>query len=249
MITCLLVDDELNCLDMLEWLLQRYTPQMQVLGKFQSGAEATAALGKLRPDIVFLDIEMPHMNGFDFLEQVPKLDFDIVFTTAYNKFALKAFKYSALNYLLKPIDPEDLVKTVERVKDKIATPSMEQIQVLMEGLRNERKATPERVALSTGDGLVFVRTEDILYCQAESNYTRVALKSGQKLLISKTLKDIDDTLSLQDFFRVHNSFLININQIVKFVRGDGGYILMPDDMHITISRSRREEFFDMFDKF
>jgi two-component system LytT family response regulator len=171
----------------------------------------------------------------------------VVFTTAYDKFAIKAFKYSALNYLLKPVDPDDLKATIEKVNAKKSAPSQEQIELLFQNLKNLQSV--ERVALSTGDGLIFVQTKDIIYCQAESNYTNVVMQDKKKILVAKTLKDIDETLSGRDFFRVHNSFLININHIKKFVRGDGGYILMPDDTQITISRNKREEFFDMFSKF
>jgi two-component system, LytTR family, response regulator len=248
MIKAILIDDEQNAIEMLEWLLKTYCPVVQVVAMCNNGEAGIAAIHKHKPDVVFLDIEMPKMNGFDMLEQFDNLFFDVVFTTAYNKFAIKAFRYSALNYLLKPVDPEDLQATIKRLEDRKSTMGKDQLNLLLENMKNLSNPV-QRIALSTGDGLIFVNTADIMYCQAESNYTHVVLTNKNKILVAKTLKDIDETLSGKDFFRVHNSFLININQIKKFVRGDGGYILMNDDTQITIARSKREEFFEMFSKF
>lgn len=248
MIKAIIVDDEQNCVEMLEWLLKTYCPMVTIVAMCNSGEQGIEAINRHRPDVVFLDIEMPKMNGFAMLEKFDELFFDVVFTTAYNKFAIKAFRYSALNYLLKPVDPEDLQMTVKKLEDKKTAVGKDQLNLLLENMKN--LANPvQRIALSTGDGLIFVNTADIMYCQAESNYTNVVLTNKNKILVAKTLKDIDETLSGKDFFRVHNSFLININQIKKFVRGDGGYIVMNDDTQITIARSKREEFFEMFSKF
>ena len=252
MIKSILIDDEQNSLEMMEWLLTTYCPEVSILAQCNSAETGMEAIRRLQPDVVFLDIEMPRMNGFDMLEQFDKLTFDVVFCTAYDQFALKAFRYSALNYLLKPVDPDDLKETVRRIAEKQNTPTREQISMLLKTIREEpaaARATPPRIALTTSDGLIFVSTQDILYCEAESNYTKIVLAGGKKIMVAKVLKDIDDTLSGEDFFRIHNSFLINVNHIKKFVRNDGGYIVMADDATITISRSRRQAFMDMFPKF
>jgi two-component system LytT family response regulator len=207
------------------------------------------AIHKYMPDVVFLDIEMPHMNGFDMLEQFDKLFFDVVFCTAYDQFAIKAFRYSALNYLLKPVDPDDLKETIRRLEEKKSAPSQGQIELLLQNIRQTNKPGVQRIALTTGDGMIFVPTTDILYCEAESNYTAVVLEGGKKILVSKVLKEIDEALAGPDFFRIHNSFLININRIKKFVRGDGGYVVMEDGASVSISRSRRQEFMELFSKF
>jgi len=248
MIHAVLIDDEQNCLEMLEWLLKTYCPDVAVDEMCDSGEKGIDAVLRHKPDVVFLDIEMPRMNGFEMLEKFDKIFFDVVFTTAYDKFAVKAFRYSALNYLLKPIDPEDLQATIVRIEEKKNAPSRGQLDLLLENLRS-LKQTPQRVALSTNDGLIFIETKDIMYCQAESNYTTVMMANGKKALVAKTLKDIDETLSGNDFHRIHNSYLININYITKFVRGAGGYIVMNDGTQITISRSRREDFFELFSRF
>ena len=249
MIRCVLVDDESNSLEMMEWLLKTYCPQVQIEAMCNSAEAGIEAINRYKPDVVFLDIEMPHMNGFDMLEQFDKLTFDVVFCTAYDQFAIKAFKYSALNYLLKPVDPDDLKETIRRLEDRKVTPSREQLELLMQGIKNSQRPTVGRIALTTGEGLLFVTTADILYCMADSNYTSVVLKGGKKILVSKVLKDIDEALSGPDFYRIHNSYLINLNHISKYVRGDGGYVVMQDGVTVSISRSRRQEFMELFEKF
>jgi two-component system LytT family response regulator len=248
MIKAILIDDETAARDMLAWLLQTYCPQVVLLAQCSSAAEGMNAIKLQKPDLVFLDIEMPGMNGFDMLEKLETIDFQVVFTTAYDQFAVKAFRFAALNYLLKPIDPADLQETMHRFEQKKSVIGKEQLNLLLENL-NPAKKQVDRIALSTGDGLVFVRTADIAYCKADSNYTRVAMADGKIITVAKTLKELDDTLSGSDFIRVHNSFLVNINHIKKYVKGDGGYIVMPDDAQITISRSKRDDFFQLFSKF
>jgi two-component system LytT family response regulator len=249
MIRCILIDDESNSLEMMEWLIKTYCPQVSIDAMCNSSEKGIEAIRKFKPDVVFLDIEMPHMNGFDMLEQFDKLFFDVVFCTAYDQFAIRAFKYSALNYLLKPVDPADLQETIRRLEEKKSSPSKEQIEMLLQNIRANTKPPVQRIALTTNDGMIFVSTQDILYCEAESNYTSVVLKGGKKILVSKVLKDIDETLSGSDFYRIHNSYLININHIKKYVRGDGGYVIMENDVTISISRSRRHEFMELFSKF
>lgn len=249
MIRAILIDDESNSLEMMEWLLKTYCPQVQVEAMCNSAAKGIDAINKFRPDVIFLDIEMPHMNGFDMLEEFDKLSFDVVFCTAYDQFAIRAFKYSALNYLLKPVDPEDLKETIRRIEEKKMAPSREQLELLLENIRKPSKPTAQRIALTTGDGMIFVPTKDILYCNAESNYTNVVLTGGRKILVSKVLKEIDEALAGPDFFRIHNSYLVNLNHITKFVRGDGGYVVMQDGASVSISRSKRQEFMELFEKF
>lgn len=249
MIRAILIDDEKNALEMMEWLIRTYCPQVQIAAMCLSAGEGIEAIKKHSPDVVFLDIEMPHMSGFDMLEQFERLTFNVVFCTAYDQFAIRAFKYSALNYLLKPVDPEDLKQTIERINEKKNVPTREQFDLLLQTINEQNRPTPQRIALSTSDGLIFVPTTDIIYCEAESNYTTVVLDGGKKIVVSKVLKDIDEALSGPDFFRVHSSFLININRIKKFVRGDGGYIIMDNDATVSISRSRRQEFMEMFSRF
>ncbi|HRH64765.1 MAG TPA: LytTR family DNA-binding domain-containing protein [Bacteroidia bacterium] len=247
MIHAIIIDDEPQCIETLSILLKMHCPEITLDASCENAEKGILAINKYNPEVVFLDIEMPKMSGFDMLEKLDTISFHVVFTTAYNQFALKAFKYSALNYLLKPIDPDDLKETLFRIKDSKAGPMKEQMDILLNSIHQYNK--PLRIALSTGDGMVFVNTSNIMYCQSESNYTHVRLISGEKYLLAKSLKEFEDTLPEKDFFRIHNSFLVNLNEIKKFVRGDGGYVIMNDGTQIAIARARREEFFALFDKF
>ena len=249
MIKTVLIDDEGNALEMMEWLLQTYCPQVEIAAMCTSAQQGIEAINKHKPDVVFLDIEMPVMNGFDMLEQFDDLFFDVVFCTAYDQFALRAFKYSALNYLLKPVDPEELKNTVQRIEKFKAVPTREQFNLLLQNLKNTEKTTPQRIALTHNDGLIFVPTAEIVFCEAESNYTKVHLADGKKIMVSKVLKDLVEALAGPDFYRVHSSFLININRIKKFIRGEGGYLVMDNDAMVSISRSRKQEFMELFSKF
>ena len=179
MIRCILIDDESNSLEMMEWLLKTYCPQVSIEAMCNSADAGIEAIHKYKPDVVFLDIEMPHMNGFDMLEQFDRLFFEVVFCTAYDQFAIKAFKYSALNYLLKPVDPDDLKETIRRIEDKKAIPTREQIDLLIQNVRGASKVTVARIALTTNDGMIFVSTQDIIYCEAESNYTNIVTPKSQ----------------------------------------------------------------------
>jgi two-component system, LytTR family, response regulator len=249
MIRCILIDDEADSLEVMEMLIKTYCPQVKIEAVCNNAEKGIAAINQFRPDVVFLDIEMPNMNGFDMLEKFDDLFFDVVFITAYHQFAIKAFRYSALNYLLKPVDPDDLVKTIERVEKKKTAPLKEQMEMLLHHFHNPDKQTISRIALTTAEGLLFVNTADIIFCESDSNYTKVILKDGKKILVSKPLKDLDDTLAGPDFYRIHNSFLVNLNHIKKYVRGEGGYVIMDDGSTVSISRTRKQEFVELFSKF
>ena len=249
MIRCVLIDDEMDSLEVMEMLLKTYCPQVEIVAICNSAKQGIAAINQFRPDVVFLDIEMPNMNGFDMLEQFDELFFEVVFITAYHQFAVKAFKYSALNYLLKPIDPDDLVETIRRIEKSRVPPLKEQMELLLQSVRQPANTTIARIALTTSYGMLFVDTKDIIYCESDNNYTTVKLVGGKKLIVSKTLKEIDDTLAGTDFYRIHNSYLIHLGHIRKFVRGDGGYVVMDDDTTVSISRTKKQEFLDLFSRF
>jgi two-component system LytT family response regulator len=249
MIRCILIDDENDSLEVMEMLLKTYCPQVTIEARCSNAMEGIKAINKFRPDVVFLDIEMPNMNGFDMLSTFDELTFEVVFVTAYHQFAIKAFRYSALNYLLKPIDPDDLLETIRRIEKQKLAPLKEQMELLLQHVSNTGPSTVARIALTTSYGLLFADTKDILYCESDNNYTSVKMKDGRKILVSKTLKEIDETLSGPDFYRIHNSFLINLGHIQKYVRGDGGYILMNDEKVVSISRTRKQDFLELFSKF
>lgn len=249
MIRCVLIDDEADSLEVMEMLLKTYCPQVKIEALCNSAEKGIAAINEYRPDVVFLDIEMPNMNGFDMLEKFDELFFDVVFITAYHQFAIKAFRYSALNYLLKPVDPDDLVETIRRIEKNKTAPLKEQMELLMQSVSKTGNQTISRIALTTAYGMLFVETKDIIFCESDNNYTNVKMTGGKKILVSKTMKEIDETLSGPDFYRIHNSFLINLTHIQKFVRSDGGYVVMDDDTTVSISRTKKQDFLDLFSKF
>lgn len=249
MVRCILIDDEANALEMMEWLMKTYCPQAEIIAMCNTAEQGIEAIRTYKPDVVFLDIEMPRMNGFDMLEQVKDLSFEIVFCTAYDQFAIKAFKYAALNYLLKPVEPDELRITMQRIETKRMVPVNEQLALILDQLYRPEKSTPSRIALTTSEGLVFVSIQDIIYCKAESNYTSVILTDGRRIKVSKVLKEINETLSGPEFYRVHSSFLIAISHVKRYVRGESGYIVMDNDDNITISRNRRQEFLELFSRF
>jgi two-component system, LytTR family, response regulator len=243
----ILIDDEKNALEMLEWMLQKNCPEVEIMAMCDSPLDGLEKIKSLKPDVIFLDIEMPQLNGFDLLDRLGKHDSDVIFTTAYNQFAIKAFKVCALDYLLKPIDPEDLKATVQKAANKKNKMSPEQLDLLLSYMKPE-KPKSKRIALTASDHLIFVETEKIIYCESDSNYTLFFLTDGQKIIVSKTLKDVEEILEGSDFFRVHASYLINMKHVSKFTRGDGGYVVMSNNQHITVSRKKKDEFFEMFSK-
>lgn len=246
MIRALLVDDEKPCLEILSWQLNRFCPEVEVIAVCDSAENALSILNNQVVDLVFLDIEMPHMNGFELLQRLKKIRFEIIFTTAYDMFAVKAFKYSALDYLLKPIDKDELIQAIDKVKEKKdRTILPEQLNIFFENFYNQKQPS-QKIALPTLNGLEFVIADDIIHCQSEGNYTHIFLKDGGKFLICRTLKETEELLSGHNFFRIHHSHTINLNHIKKYVKGDGGYVIMSNNSSINVSRSRKEELLKMF---
>ncbi len=241
------IDDERNALEMLEWIVKKNCPEVELVALCDSPLEGIEKIKALKPDLVFLDIEMPQLNGFDLLERLGNYNFDVIFTTAYNQFAIRALKICALDYLLKPIDSDELKEAVQKAAAKKGSVSTQQLEMLMSYFKPEKPKT-RRIALTVSDHLIFVDTNDIVYCESDSNYTIFFLTNGEKVMISKTLKDVEEILEGSDFFRIHASYLINMKHVSKFTRGDGGYVVMSNNQHITVSRKKKDEFFEMFSK-
>ena len=239
----IIVDDELYCTELLSSLLAKHCPEVEVLSEFNDPQKAAAYIQASPPDLLFLDIEMPRLNGFDLLERVRPVTFQVVFTTAYNQYALRAIKISALDYLLKPIDAEELKSAVEKAKQQRQSPHWAQFE-LMERHRSPGGAPPATIALSTMEGLHFVEVADIVYCQSEGSYTNLFFTDGQSMLLSKPIKEVGEMLIPAGFLRVHNSFLISLSQIKKYIRGEGGEIIMKNGHTVPVSRSRKAEFLE-----
>lgn len=232
----LIIDDEVNCCKTMQMMLQSFT-DVQVVGIGRDGVEGLQMIQSEKPDVVFLDIEMPRMNGFEMLEQLDKIDFRLVFTTSYDQYALKAFRYSAIDYLLKPIDKSELARAMEKVQKSNKTIPA-QIEMLLQ--RVQHSASINKIAVPTMEGLQMILIEDIIYGEADDNYTILHLRQKRKVVVSTTLKDIEETLTEFPFARVHRCFLVNLNAIEKYVKGDGGYLIMSDGSSIDVSRTRKE---------
>jgi len=246
MIKAILVDDELHCLDTLSILLKEYCPDVQVVEQCSSAQAALEAIKKVKPSVLFLDIEMPGMNGFELLEKIDNINFSIIFTTSYNQYAIKAIRFSALDYLLKPIDCEDLMVAVNKVMRVTQPPSSEQLNMLMNIIQNKNTGF-SKIAVPTAEGFELIQANEIVYCEADDNYTYFFLKSKSKILACRTLKDVEEQLeSFSSFVRVHHSYLVNLNEVSKYVRGEGGYLLMSTGSTVNVSRSRKEALLKFF---
>jgi two-component system LytT family response regulator len=239
MITATIVDDEPFSCESLATLLERYCPDVKVLDICYSAAVALKSISEKKPDILFLDIEMPYMNGFELLEQLPEIDFKLIFTTSYDQYAIKAIRFSALDYLLKPIDREELQKAVQKVIVQSLSLLPQQIEILLQKL-NHPVIAINKIAIPTMEGLQMIFVESIISCAADSNYTNLLLKNKQKIVASRTLKEIEEMLEDYSFARVHHSSLVNLNEVEKYIKGEGGYLLMSDGTTVDVSRSRKE---------
>jgi len=239
MIKALIVDDEKNSCEALQLLLEKSCPEVQVVGIANSGAEALQKIPGLRPQLVFLDIEMPNMNGFQLLEQLQKIDFELIFTTSYDQYAIKAFKFSAIDYLLKPVDREELEKAVEKVSKKLTNNINQQLGILLQKI-NQPSVPVQKIALPTMQGLELVSIDSIISCSANSNYTEFFLGDKKRILVSRTLKETEELLEDYSFLRVHHSHIVNLNAITRYVKGEGGYLIMNDGSTVDVSRSRKD---------
>jgi two-component system LytT family response regulator len=240
MIKSIIVDDEVHCLDIMAILLNDYCPGVQVLEQCISAKNALAAIEKYAPDLVFLDIQMPVMNGFELLETFDEIPFSVIFTTSYNQYAIKAIRFSALDFLLKPIDPKELVAAIHKIETRNHKPSLAQFRMLREVIQQKENSFT-RIALPTAEGFELISANEIIRCEANDNYTCLHLKNKSRMIVCRTLKDIED--QLQDFpvfIRVHNSYIVNLNEVTKYVRGEGGYLVMSDQSTVSVSRSRKE---------
>ncbi|PWT99092.1 MAG: DNA-binding response regulator [Bacteroidetes bacterium] len=246
MIKAIIIDDEIHCLDTLNILLTDYCPEVQVVEQCVLARKAIGAIEKHKPDLIFLDIEMPAMNGFELLEQLVPFSFSLIFTTSYDQYAIKAIKFSALDYLLKPIDPKELVAAVQKVRTKKHPPSLEQFQVLLNHIQH-KEANFNKLAVPTSEGYELLLVTDIVRCEADDNYTHVFLKNKKKITACRTLKEIEEQLdSFASFLRVHHSYLVNLNEISRYIRGEGGYLIMSDGSTVNVSRSRKDALLKFF---
>lgn len=241
MIKAIIVDDEKKAVHSLILLLNEYCPEIEIAGTANSAVDGIKEIQQKKPDLVFLDVEMPHANGFDMLEKLPERKFDVIFITAHNDFAIKAFKYSAVDYILKPVDIQELIDAVKKVTDKHSKQSdvFPDYKVLLENIKSP---VPKKIAVPTGDSLEYIDTNDIISIEADRSYSVIKLVSKKTMTVCKNLTDFQNILDERKFFRIHKSHLINLEHVVRLIRVDSGYVEMSDGSKIIISRRRREEF-------
>lgn len=241
MIRTLIIDDEQHCIDRLVHLLEIHKDHVHLMDALQSVAEGVTAIKKFKPDLIFLDVQINDKTGFDLLKQIDTNDFEVIFTTAHDKYAVQAFKFSAIDYLLKPVDADDLYQSLEKVSKKVAEKTNnERLDILLHNLKSTKGAT-KKISIPTVNGFVFVQVTDILRCQSEINYTTIFLKDKQKITVAKTLKEFEELLTEYNFFRVHNSHLINLAYIKSYNKGKGGVVTMMDQTDIEVSTRRKDE--------
>ena len=240
----IIVDDEKGCRDSLESLLQDF-PEINIIAIVDSIALAEEAIKNLHPQLVFLDIEMPGGTGFELLEKISPINFDIIFTTAYDQYAIKAIKYSALDYLLKPVDPTELSEAINRFTSKKHDQDLinTKFKTLLNNIGGE--ASHQKIAIPDGEGLNFIKISDIIRFQSDGSYTYMYALGNQKpTLISKPIGDYQEMLTNESFIRIHRSHLINLQHVSKYVKGEGGYAVMSDDSKVDVSRRKKAEFIE-----
>ena len=243
MITAILIDDDSNLRNGMKSLLSRYAPQIHIIGEADSVESGTALLLQNPPQVLFLDIHLGDGSGFDLLEEVNKkgkLNSQIVFITAHEQYAIKAFRFSALDFLLKPVDPEELEKVIGKLKNVIdKNDNVAHIDLLLENIR-KKVDNFKRIALSNSDGIHLFEVSDIIRCESEDNYTKFYIKNNKPILISRTLKEYEDLLTEHGFERIHQSHLINLAYLKSYIKKDGGYVVMADNSNLPISQRKKD---------
>jgi two-component system LytT family response regulator len=247
MIRSIIVDDEPDAVKFIRSLVEEYCDEVAVVDTAGNAAEGVKKIQEHKPDLVFLDVEMPHGSGFDLLASFPKKSFDVIFITAFNHYAIRAIKFSAVDYILKPININEFVSAVRKVKDRRSDRSYENVdyQKLLENLRTGQ---PSKLAIPTSEGMEYLATKEIIRIEADRSYSWFYLKDGKKHLVSRNLKEYQELLGDQDFFRPHNSHLINLHHVSKYIRQEGGYIIMSDESSVPLSRGKKDLFLTYMSK-
>ena len=237
MLKTVLVDDEINALEALEWKLNRYIGDVQII-KCNSPIEAIDVIQKEKPDLVFLDIDMPEMDGFELLKRLSYTNFDLIFTTAHDEFALKAIKVSAIDYLLKPVDKDELITAVDKV---IASRKGNNLEDKLQSLFSNLHEKSDKINIAADGKIYLLDRADVIMLKSDKSYTTIFLTNEKKIVVSKTLKEVEKKFMYPEFFRVHNSFLININHVKEYLKSLGGELIMTNGMSASISRNKKNE--------
>ncbi|MBD8488375.1 response regulator transcription factor [Echinicola sp. CAU 1574] len=244
-----IIDDELHCIESLEHELADLAPEIVVAFSSTNVEEAMDWLKKMEIDLLFLDVEMPRLNGFELLDVMGNINFEVVFTTAYSQYAVKAFQYKAFHYLLKPINKAELQGVLDKFED-VKQHEKDQLDHKMTefiGQLKKNNIIKSKIAVPVSEGLEFIKVDEIIYAQSQNNYSLLYLDDGSNLLFSKTLKEVEKTLSKYFFIRIHQSYLINPNYMRKYYRNDGGSVLMENGKILPISQRKKEEILSLFE--
>lgn len=248
MLKAIIVENEQRSRNMLTSLLKDFCKNVEFMVSVSTVDAAISAIGQYSPDVVFLDIELNEETGFDLLKKLQNIEFEIIFTTAHEHYALKAIKFCAIDYLLKPIDVEDLKTALAKVEMKKEKYILNKnLSVLLQNM-NASNTDDHQIAISSMEGLTFIHVSAILYCQSDGPYTIIYLKDDDKIISSKNLKEYENLLNDHPFFRIHKSFLINLRQMKKYIRGDGGQVLMTNGVTIDVSKRKKIEFLNTLSK-
>lgn len=243
MISAIIVDDEQQCIDRLTGLLkEHFTQTIHVAAECKNVEQAVAAIKEHAPQLILLDVQLHNQTGFDLLMRLPEITFELIFTTAYEKYAVQAFKFSAIDYLLKPVDPNELGQAIARLKEQISLKhTSRKLDTLFHNLKNVA-GIPKRICLPVSTGFVFLEVADIIRCESRINYTTFFLKDKKELVVAKTLKEFEEMLKEDNFYRVHNSHLVNLAYIKSYHKGKDSFVTMADGSRIDVSTRRKEEF-------
>jgi two-component system LytT family response regulator len=244
-IRVMLIDDDSKSVESLQILIHTYCPSMEIVGIAFNVKEGVRGFKAERPDLLFLDVEMPDGTGFDLLRLVEPRNFDVIFVTAHNKYAINAIKHSALDYLLKPFELVEFLEAVKRINTNERAKQIN-YDVLLENLNH---SIPKKLVIASSKGYEYIHVETIIRLESERSYARIFLTNGRVIMVSKCLNDYQNMLSQDTFFRIHNSHLINLNHVIMFVRTDGGYVQMSDKSRIPVSRSKKEIFINTMQQF
>ncbi len=240
MLNIVLVDDENDALETLEWKLNNYISNVNIT-KCNSPVDSIKVINELKPDIVFLDIQMPEMDGFTLLEHLDFRKFNLIFTAAHDKFALKAIKVSAIDYLLKPVDKDELIAAIDKVKQPQNDVLLEaKLQLLLGNLNNNH----DKINISAGGKVYLLDKDDVVMLKSDKSYTTIFLANEQEIVVSKTLKEVEKKFQFPQFYRVHNSYLINLNHVKEYLKGLGGELIMTNGQTASISRTKKGELFN-----
>ncbi len=243
MLSAIIIDDEQFCIDDLAYLFKKHELPVNVVDTATSGETGIEKISKHNPQLVFLDIVMPGMSGFEMLEKIPSIDFNLVITTSVDKYAIQAIRASAIDFLVKPVKADELSNAVKRIIEKKEIPARQQLNLLRDQLQQKNKIN--KIAITIAEGVQLVKIDDIIYFKSDGNYTTVFLKNEKNILVSRQIGKFEEMLMTESFFRIHSSYLINLNYVSKYIRSDGGYVVMENGESISVARNRKEEFLNV----